>query len=119
MRVHSHAGGKSSWLLVVHPCSWQFPHSPALPPNHPTSPTCRISKFDASGTLLADFPLPFDAMEAAPAGAGGRAAKTPARGGRRAAAAADSSDEEDSDGAPQMPSDDDDDDDDAVRGLVA
>ena len=74
----------------------------------------RISKFDASGTILADFPLPFDAVEeAAPGGAGGRAAKTPARG--RRAADADSSDEEDSDGGPQMPDSSDDEGGDEVR----
>ena len=79
---------------------------------------CRISKFDAAGSLLADYPLPFDALEApaAPAAGGRAAAKTPARGSRRQQAAADSSDSEaEDDGGPQMPQSSDDEGDEVGR----
>ena len=101
----AHVGGRL--------CNRMRAPSPLLHLSRPT----RLSKFDAEG-VLADYPLPFDAMEEPelPA-AGGRtgkgAAKTPARGGRRAAAADDSSEDEEDTG-PQMPSDDDDEEEDQV-----
>ena len=92
---------------------------------HPTPPTslsclCRLQNFKGSEDVLADYPLPFDAIEQpeAPA-AGGRkdaVAKTPARG-RRAAAADDSSEEEDE--GPQMPQSSDDEEDGEVGGRCS
>lgn len=89
------------------PAYWPPPRKPL--PTYPTPRTCRLQNFKDAEDVLADYPLPFDAIEQpeAPA-AGGRkgAAKTPARG-RRAAAADDSSDEEEEEG-PQMPQSSDD-----------
>ncbi|KAL4426507.1 hypothetical protein ABPG77_008365 [Micractinium sp. CCAP 211/92] len=76
-----------------------------------------VRNYQQTGTLLDDFPLPFDALPepAALPAAGGRAsktpAKTPARGGRRGKAAVDSPDSEsEEDTGPQMPHSDSDDD---------
>ncbi|PRW59671.1 ARM repeat superfamily isoform 1 [Chlorella sorokiniana] len=73
----------------------------------------QLQNFKEAEDVLADYPLPFDAIEQpeAPAAGGrkGAAAKTPGRG-RRAAAADDSSEEEEDDG-PQMPQDSDDEED--------
>lgn len=109
---------------LLESASCAIPHAPGgltLPPTAPLTPPplplrrARLSKFDAEG-VLADYPLPFDAMEEPelPAAGGRGGAKTPARGGRRAAAADDSSEEEDT--GPQMPSDDDDDEEDGQVG---
>ncbi|PSC71431.1 condensin complex subunit 3 [Micractinium conductrix] len=71
----------------------------------------QLGQYDVTGTILDDYPLPFDALEepAAPDAGGGQRGKTPAkapaRGGRRGKAAAQDSDssEAESDGGPQMP----------------
>lgn len=94
----------------------QHPTSPVcLPdphfPQSPRSSPCRLGQYDVTGTILDDYPLPFDALEepAAPDAGGGQRGKTPAkapaRGGRRGKAAAQDSDssEAESDGGPQMP----------------
>ncbi len=99
-------------------CWTQHPTPPhfSSPPNL-NSTTCRLQNFKDSEDVLADYPLPFDAIEQpeAPA-AGGRkaAAKTPGRG--RAAAAADDSSEEEEDGGLQMPPSSDDEQDGEVGG---
>lgn len=81
-------------------------------PPHPSPRLCRLQNFKESEDVLADYPLPFDAIEQpdAPAAGGrkGAVAKTPGRG-RRAAAADDSSEEEDE--GPQMPQSSDDEED--------
>lgn len=85
--------------------------------SHPCTCCRSVRDYQQTGTLLDDFPLPFDALPepAALPGAGGRAgktpAKTPARGGRRGKAAVDSPDSEsEEDTGPQMPQSDSDDD---------
>lgn len=112
---------RGSLLLTSAATCPPVPDSTAQP-FHPSSfplCCCRLLDYDSSG-LLADYPLPFDAVEVPQGGAAppaaARAARAPAkgktpakaRGGRRQQAGSSSDDDEGSDSAPQMPESSDD-----------